>query len=168
MLGVDLRFANSFGATRTSHGLPHVRKQCLFVLEEEAKLAALVLESVARLPLLFLAHLLLARTYTIGSQIAPVVPLTDWHPARALHSTPRPTLQPPCAQTALRAIAHSSPDGIQASFQTRRSRKQGTAFNAFQTSCSAFSSAVLTAIGFFTTPRSRAQRRTAKHARHTG
>ena len=48
-------FRNSSGAMRTSHGLPHVRKQCLFVLEENTELLDHIYEPVAHLPLLFLA-----------------------------------------------------------------------------------------------------------------
>ena len=62
-----------------------------------------VCEPVARPPLL-----VLARTCTIGSQIAPVVSPTDWHAAWALHAAPRPAPQPPCAHTALEATAFYS------------------------------------------------------------
>ena len=118
---------------RTSHGLPHVRQQCLIVLEEKAHLLAPVLEPVSRLPLLFITDPLLARTSPIGSQIAPIVSPRNWHPTRALYAAPRPAPQPPCAQTALQATAHSSPDGIHAGLQTRRSRKRGTASSSRQT-----------------------------------
>ena len=105
----------------------------VFVITETAESLTPVHESVARPPLLFLAHILRSRTCTIGSPVAPVVSPTDWLAARALHAAPRPAPQPPCAHTALQATGRSTPDGVHAGLQTCRLRKQGSASSTFQT-----------------------------------
>ena len=119
---------NSSGAMRTSHGLPHVPQQCLFVLEQNTELLDPVYEPVAQLPLVFLAcahlhHWLPNHASCLVHRLAPC--------AGSLCFTAS------CAAASMRSNSAASnntffPDGIHAGLQTRRSRVQSATSSSFQ------------------------------------